>query len=703
MEEFSIQHPETRTYIYEWIFHQALKREGVLSLRYEFIDVTLNGKDLGTYALEESFERRLVEHSGFREGPIVRFTEDLAWREGGADWWLNTNDASFYYSSEIDAFQTSRIMSDPTSYAQFVKAKNLLELSRSGNLRTSDVYDIQKLAKFFALGDLLGSYHIRNWNNMRFYYNPITSLLEPIGFDAFSGQKMRNLANQAPSTHVTAQHTKTLFDDPVFYGEYVKELRRVSEPSYLDTLLAELEDEIEHSLNILHREFPSFDYSADVYYQNQRFIQDMLDPVKGLQGYFHQASEDQIELELANIQAMTIEVLSVTYKDSIEFQPVKGTILPSAVLEDRPIEYQNVSFGLPADLDWSNEMKNDLKVNYRILGTERIMQDVVFPWSYLDTDFLEHDFVRQAPNVSTFDFLVVDEVAKEISIKPGSWELDQNLIIPEGYNVIARESTRLNLSNSAKILSYSPLQFLGSEDRPIVIQSTDSTGQGLVVMNAPEPSVLQHVTFQSLSNPSQNGWELTGAVTFYESPVSINDSLFVGSRAEDALNVVRSEFAIEDTVFVDSFSDAIDSDFSSGTVENSRFLSTGNDAIDTSGSVIEVSGVTIDGAGDKGLSAGERSHITASDIEIMNGWIGIASKDLSQVVVHNLNISDSEYGLAVYEKKSEFGPGSLEVNNLGMTTVTVPHLVEMQSSLVIDGQKIAADQENVYEQIYGTE
>jgi hypothetical protein len=222
-------------------------------------------------------------------------------------------------------------------------------------------------------------------------------------------------------------------------------------------------------------------------------------------------------------------------------------------------------------------------------------------------------------------------------------------------------------------------------------------------MNAPEPSVLQYVTFQSLSNPSQNGWELTGAVTFYESPVSISNSLFIGSRAEDALNIVRSEFSIEDTVFTDSFSDAFDSDFSSGTVANSRFLSAGNDAIDSSGSVIEVSGVTIDGAGDKGLSVGERSHVTARDLEIMNAWIGIASKDLSQVVVRNLNISDSEYGLALYQKKSEFGPGSLAVNNLEMTDVTVPHLVEVQSSLVVDDGEIAADQENVYQQIYGAE
>ena len=49
MKEFSIQHPRTRHYIYEWIMHQAFKREGLISLRYDFINVILNGKDLGIF------------------------------------------------------------------------------------------------------------------------------------------------------------------------------------------------------------------------------------------------------------------------------------------------------------------------------------------------------------------------------------------------------------------------------------------------------------------------------------------------------------------------------------------------------------------------------------------------------------------------------------------------------------------------------
>jgi hypothetical protein len=118
MKQFSIQHPKTRNYIYEWIYHQALKREGVISLRYKFIDVTLNGKDLGIYALEEHFEKRLIEHNQLIEGPIVRFNENLRWADPNAE--KNGNTA--FLTVDVDTFQTNQMLSDPSSYAQHVQA-----------------------------------------------------------------------------------------------------------------------------------------------------------------------------------------------------------------------------------------------------------------------------------------------------------------------------------------------------------------------------------------------------------------------------------------------------------------------------------------------------------------------------------------------------------------------------------------------------
>ena len=44
-----------------------------------------NGRDLGIYALEEHFEKRLIEHNRMREGPIVRFGRSHAQVEEPAE------------------------------------------------------------------------------------------------------------------------------------------------------------------------------------------------------------------------------------------------------------------------------------------------------------------------------------------------------------------------------------------------------------------------------------------------------------------------------------------------------------------------------------------------------------------------------------------------------------------------------------------
>jgi hypothetical protein len=723
MKEFSIQHPKTRSFIYEWLYHQALNREGLISLRYKFVDVTINGKDMGIYALEEHFEKRLVEHNQLREGPIVRFNEDLCWADilqqaeflGRLEIFCSHYGSGSYVSSDTDAFQTQRWLSDPAIYSQYIKAIHVLEAFRRGELTTSEVFDVEKLARYLAVTDLMGAGHAVSWRNVRFYYNPITSRLEPIAFNAYGHggpQAVRALVATFTDIHTPQKNNDyyyhslyfdTLFSDNAFYQEYIKQLERISAATYLDDLFAELDDGIEDNLDIIYREFPEFEFSKDTFYQNQRFIKTVLNPAKGLHAYFHDASPNQIELEVGNIQYLPIQVLGVSYSDDApSFFPTEETVLPGREPSGL-VDYRNISFTVSDNVVWSDAMVANLKVDYKVLGTSRVRSETVFPWSHLDDDLVENDFIRQKPNAHKFEFLVIDEAAKRIFIRPGVWDVAQSLILPTGYRVIAGEGTQLNLMHSANLLSFSPLELRGSEESPIVIQSTDSTGQGVVVMNGAQASVLEYVIFRNLSNPSQNGWELTGAVTFYESPVDISHVQFTDNRAEDALNVIRSEFSIDKTLFSHTSSDAFDADFTKGEIVNSSFIGNGNDAVDASGSVIHIRDVFIDGAGDKGLSAGEDSQVTASRINIKNAAIAVASKDLSDITIENLTISDSDIGFAAYRKKPEFGSAAIDVRGLELLATDIPYLIEEQSRMVVDGVKIAADRQNVADILYGVE
>jgi len=86
------------------------------------------------------------------------------------------------------------------------------------------------------------------------------------------------------------------------------------------------------------------------------------------------------------------------------------------------------------------------------------------------------------------------------------------------------------------------------------------------------------------------GWTLTGAVNFYESDVEITNTTFYRNQCEDALNIIRSDFILKNSIFDYIYSDAFDSDFSTGKVIDTKFTNTGNDAIDFSGSQILIQG-----------------------------------------------------------------------------------------------------------------
>ena len=70
MEEFKLLPPHSRYYLGEWVGHALENKEGLISLRYFFIEVTLNGDDLGVYAFEEHFNKELLENRKAREGII---------------------------------------------------------------------------------------------------------------------------------------------------------------------------------------------------------------------------------------------------------------------------------------------------------------------------------------------------------------------------------------------------------------------------------------------------------------------------------------------------------------------------------------------------------------------------------------------------------------------------------------------------------
>ncbi|MFQ5335028.1 MAG: right-handed parallel beta-helix repeat-containing protein, partial [Flavobacteriales bacterium] len=394
-----------------------------------------------------------------------------------------------------------------------------------------------------------------------------------------------------------------------------------------------------------------------------------------------------------------VEVLSISIDNSTHIKASDRIVLQPA--KQKPLDFKVQCFKLPEGFEWHEYLAKRISVNYEIVGATGILKAKCHKWSQPQIDFFSKDIIRRKPNVEEFNFLLKDEDAKTITIKEGNWNIRQTLIVPKDYVLKGTGNIKLNLLNKSMILSYSPIELIGSEKHPVEIYSTDSTGMGILVMNSGSASLLKQVRFNNLSNPSENDWKLTGAITFYQAPLKIEHCGFYQNRSEDALNIVRSGFAMENCLFSGTSSDAFDTDFSSGTISSTSFLDCGNEAIDISGGQVSVSDVLIDHPGDKGISVGENGRVSIDKTEIRNAELAITSKDKSDVEIHDVRIIKSRVGFVVFEKKAEYGPASMSVEGFRYEDLEVPYLLEKNSTLTIDGESMKPGDYKVKDMLYG--
>lgn len=237
LKKFSIHRPGTRHYLYEWIYTRLLEYEGLPAIKYKFINVSINGESLGVYALEEHFDKILVEHNGLREGPIIKCTEQHFW----ADKWLNPDkEVDQLYQqqmSEILPFKYNKTIEVATQKQQFIRAKNLYEAFRQGKLPPSRVFDVDKMASFIAVSNLTNSWHALMWSNLRFYYNPVTCRLEPIGFDGFSGRGINRFSVLPTFIQPYSIHNY-LYKDEILNSKTTEKLYEIANANYIDSFFS---------------------------------------------------------------------------------------------------------------------------------------------------------------------------------------------------------------------------------------------------------------------------------------------------------------------------------------------------------------------------------------------------------------------------------------------------------------------------------
>ena len=148
------------------------KELNLVSLDYDFVNFKINGENKGLFVIEESFSNTLIEKNNRRAGPIFGLDEEYEMTD--------------FFSAKLDPYQNS-YWNRPENLEIFLIAKKKLTDLQKKNRNINEIFDVKKWSDYFVLCDLLYMHHGLLPKSVKFYYNPITALFEPIPFD---GHKM---------------------------------------------------------------------------------------------------------------------------------------------------------------------------------------------------------------------------------------------------------------------------------------------------------------------------------------------------------------------------------------------------------------------------------------------------------------------------------------------------------------------------------
>ncbi len=719
LREFSIQNPDTRNFISEWTLHQLLKKEDVLTTRYGFIPVKLNGKSLGVYAWEEHFTKQLLESKQRKEAPILKYNEDAFWE------FISFSDAKdpiIHYLPKFDAaeilpFKQKSTLSSPRMKKLLITGQNLLLQLSKGSSPISEIIDLDAMAKYYAITSLTSAYHGYSWHNLRFYVNPVTQKLEPIAFDGYPGIALKDdelqqilgfsAAGDCSSTIKDKEDfmLKGLLNDSIFRRKYEAMLAVYSDQAFIDSFITQIRPKEVEFEKMLQKEFPAYHYNDQQLRQKGKLIRTVMKdksnycrshyvyasdtlatdtdyctlerPTNSMsvKAYLENEKNGIYELALLNYHCRPLRINGTGSSGLINSRILKSLILPAKDPNSLPAPV-SLKVKAGATQVFYSEIKGGPVYHVNIILWPR-------PVEYSTQQKLNSSPLADGP------YSVHDSI---IQFKTGLSNIKDNIVIPTGYRVIIPAGATLNITDSARIICYSPVDIQGTRNKTVLITSKDESAGGFSVINAGKRSNFNYVTFEHLATLDYCGWTLTGAVTMYESPVSIDHCVFSDNLCEDALNLVRSNFQIRQAIFKNTRSDGLDCDFSNGTIDSIVFRQIGNDGLDVSGSKLKIKYCKVINAMDKGISVGEESEVSISKADVGGCNIAVCSKDLSEMNISKLSMKNCNYGYALFMKKAEYGPSNLKINRMHATKVTEMYVVDKGCVLQIGDKKINGGQ-----------
>lgn len=648
-KEFSLHKPSARQHPYDQTFQELQKNLNNISPSHGYVNLFVNGENWGIMNIEEHLTKELLEKQKFKESIIIEFG----------------NEKHDIYKRTVKNLYDGYRISDPYINVNVLNNKKYLNnmlyrkyfsyISNQNVLKINNLYDNDSFSKSLILSLIWNNTHGLYNQNSRYYFNPYNLKLYPITTD-------QSFFSEIDSKVVIPKPYEKIIRHNDFEKNFEENFENVKNIIFNSQKIIDrwqnifpLDSKISSNvlINNLSQIEENFNSFIDLNESSNKTLE------------FNNINEEQAESLLSHIHAKHFEngeiyIYNLTREDVI----IKNIKVDGETIENP----QNILIKGKSLKDYEPHIvKTDLYGLYdnRIEIVSEILKDSNYRTNKLDYTILVNDIHNPLANYTNIDNLKFFEKIDENNyrIKKGKWiikdpiSINKNITIEEGTELLFMENTYLIVKGN--------LEIHGEESQKVVLKSLNKNWKGIYVYEAKGQSVINHAEISDVSFLKDGILELTGGINFYKSDIKISNTNFVNTNAEDFLNIIQSNFQLDNVRFSNSTSDAFDSDFSKGTIQNSFFNNIAGDGIDFSGSEVTIKNTMFTNIKDKAVSAGEESFLNINKIQADSIGVGVASKDASIVNLTNSSFSNFElFALMTYKKKAFYNYPKMNGDNL---------------------------------------
>ena len=678
MSQFSIHNSKARSHVTEWLMHEIFRREGIITPPYDFVRVNSNGDDLGVYAYEQHFENELLLNNGRQVGPILRHNEEAYW----ANVQKELEDFSWVRSTEIESMNQPKSAASNASELHLTGRSMLTDFVK-GKRNADEVFDIELMAKYYALLNLSHANHAQLITNIRFYLNPFSGLLEPIAFDCFGsdlpkvnkewkalGEGMNRDGEYAELYESGNIYAVELFKNDLFYEKFLEYSYLYNGPSYIDTLIAEYDEEINARKSFIRadRKYSNYNFSWETFSKKGRYTHDKLLPKPFLSLKPFYTNENENEVLLQSFHYFPLQIIGFG-NDTMEYKL------------NEPLILEAFNNNLPPD-ECAIELEQSVRyVYYQTLGIDSLFKEKISRQTFKRGDF---DIVTyDAAKLRQFDFLDISE--DKVSFKPGDYEVDGLIAIPDSYTVQIPSGTTIRFKGSGGIISKSPIVAQGSKAQPINFLGEKNGMNGISIVGASTKSIFQHCNFSQLKAITQANVSTEGALVIYASEAELKSCTFQNITGRDALKLVNSKAIIEASEFKNCQGDGIDLNQSRMEMYSTQMDKIGQDGIEIDGGSLLANNITISNCLRFGLRAGSRSDATIYAFAVNQSENGVIASEGATVKLIGPSFNILQNGFVV--ESSEYLTSSIRASNHNENEVINSYQLDLSSELIINDSK----------------